>query len=157
MTRFIETDEGHINADHIARVVRTVDWRYILYSSDGTMLGRAVSTFDPDEHLAEVVPAAPGTIAYEVWTWSEPGGGRPTHANAATHLVVAWRVMSSGAIPVIADQHGEPLLPLMPDGKILWPGVALFELLPAAKAAFLTSKQEDWDREQARKATARLA
>lgn len=123
-------DDTVINMAHVARVVESVvrrgehaRHRYALYGADGEMLG-VVERSAPIDWLTafgEVLPAAPGTMAYKVLIDTD---GYPTlqdvYCEQAT--VIGWRVswdMDPQPILVEEPANNETVVLCEPAGRVM--------------------------------------
>ena len=98
-----------------------------------------------------IVPAAPGTIAIVLHCdYSEDK--RPTIEDVSTHetFVIAWRI-AYGYVPtpILIDHiYGDDEMTWrlrLPDGRLTWPGVAVYANPDEAKDHYLRDHQNLWD------------
>jgi hypothetical protein len=161
---FIETEEGWVNPAHVVSIktapvsAKNGDARYLLYDAEGKVLDVVQSGIwiEWENFTAPVVPAAPNTTAYVVWTDPLDNKARPTETAilVESRAVLAWRLVEYPEPFLMDPPTGAAVLHPLPDGQLLLIGDTTFDSLEAAKAGLLASAQVAWDRKQASKAVA---
>jgi len=156
MTRFVDTDTGLLNLDHVARITRRLakgGVTFTFYEAAGTSLGSFTTAggFDPETLTDPIIAAAPGAMAFVLTVYTFEG--RPSESDIwTTELpIVAWRVGRLCAAPIFPEyptDNAIVLLP-MPDGSLLSVDDCSYPDLQHAKQAILGRFQGDWDRRHA--------
>jgi hypothetical protein len=157
MPQFIRTDDGLVNADHIAHARHRHDGKVVLRDRDGKSLGVA----DQDDlETGILIPAAAGIFATVITVNGVYSAAPPTADCVYVDRVpiVAWRISrytsdSYIALPVVAGiGSDQTALIERPNGDLDSPDDRLYENLDAAKADFLEKAQREWQRLADRKA-----
>ena len=136
-------NEGWVNLAFVANVRRLRDGGFSLIGPDGRGMGIVSEHVTLDEHLdTEIIPASAGQEAYVIWTWIEDGEAKGRAVRAA---VVAWRICSLAAIPIVAGEAPlmeESTLILHPDGRVAEPFNAEWQDIDAALAEFIEQERK---------------
>jgi hypothetical protein len=133
MTRFIETENGYVNLDHVKTAKRVgKDFEHRLFDADGESLGVTRLHGQSLEDLTSaVIPAAPGAHAIAIYA-DEHG------IFVSKPAIVGWRLVSFAAmaLPVFADDFDDAPMLLIPDadGSLREPMCGSYPDIDAAMA-----------------------
>ena len=137
---WVETkDSGWVNLALIgsARRLRNGEWQ--LVAPDGRNVGVVPERVDLDEMMiTTLVPAPRGQEALSVYSWSD--GPEEAQIRVERVTVVAWRVCSMAALPIIAGDapcSNQTILIIQPDGRITEPFNREWENIEGAKKDLL--------------------
>jgi hypothetical protein len=166
VSRFVKTDRGFVNLDHVAvirrlRLQESAGQREVICRFIGAreeLLGETKSGGygDLDGVLGELVPAAAGSYAYLVTVASADENERPSDVWCQRSPIIAWHIEiffgSKLVEPVFAMQPAKDEIVILPcgDGRMMIPdGFAVYDDLEAAKTSLLEDAQASWDSRQA--------
>ena len=139
--RFVETDNGWVNLDYVARVTsrehKSLPNRhgtavYSLWRADGELMAEATSPYlRPDDLLGTIVPAAADAFAYVVTEWE--GGIEINQVR-----IVAWKVGDGDSEPVLIERasSNQTVLIPQPDGRLVALYDRVFDNLDEATAYY---------------------
>jgi len=160
MSRFIQTEDGYVNASHVVKAREGKDGVVRLIGAGGEDLGNTW-TDKLRDLCCTIVPAAPGTFAFIIN--DDAMGARPTadHVYSVFEPVIGWRIRDGyderNSVPVLIDtplpESGFNVIQL-PTGQLFGPNAEQFDNLDDATARFLTRRQAEWDRKHAAKLAA---
>ena len=160
MSRFIQTEDGYVNASHVVKAREGKDGVVRLIGAGGEDLGNTWTDTLRDL-CGTIVPAAPGTFAFIIN--DDAMGARPTaeHVYSVFEPVIGWRIRDGyderNSVPVLIDtplpESGFYVIQ-MPTGQLFGPNAEQFDNLDDAMARFLTRRQAEWDRKHAAKLAA---
>ena len=157
MARFIETDRGLVNLDHVSTMrtpndLEKYESRTVkdLFGRDGELLGRSHYSISNDDFLP-VVPATAGQVAVilSVDDLSDPPEIEDVFV--MRWPIVAWRIRPNSVAEAILPEEvspGEWVLIECPDGVLLYPFVGEFTSLEKAKKEALLSAMKQYQRKK---------
>lgn len=158
MPKFIPTDEGWINLTHVASV-RLRQYKgekpFLTFAApDGSSMGCLT---DPQQDiealLAEVWPAAQGTVALVIWTYcNATPNGRPDTVRSQSQPIAGWRLTYGTPLPVLLEEAcgNARVFIELPGGCYLEQEGATYADVADAEANVLADDQADWDRQHAK-------
>lgn len=168
MARFVRTDRGIVNLDHVQTALggqhretiengqsRVRDEWVTLYDKKGESLGRmSWANSDTIINAAAVIVPAYGAEAFSCHVWNGDGS-RPTESDVypESHVIAAWRITNGTTVePLVADVDNEecgPFYIVMPNGKLGNGYDVPYESKADAMEQKLKEAQQDWDRKHA--------
>lgn len=148
MSNFVPCKSGYVNLEQVAAIREnyTKDGtRYSFYGLNNELLGSSTS-FDPELHLLNIIPANEGAIVIILWAFVNDVNEHEIYEQ--TVPVVAWRVDGTycSAILIEAASDGDIVLYPMPDGSFLLPNIQKFETLDKAKMWVIANQKKKDER-----------